>query len=136
MVVEEKQKLNKQLYLLEIKLLKILPFLTAFIYFINTILSAFGIDISALSYISGMSLLPIIFVYLSSYVFKFCEYHRIFIHYVLILEILTTVKWYYPVIVTSELVLNISFILSGLLMLCVVFFNVYKIYKKYRRPSN
>ena len=117
-------------------MLKILPAIMAGSYVIEMISIFLGFGTQVLVNFIGMIVAPILFMYLASYVFKFCEYHRIFIHYVLILEILTTVKWYYPVIVTSELVLNISFVLSGLLMLCVVFFNVYKIYKKYRRPSN
>jgi hypothetical protein len=116
--------------------LKVIPMMLAGLAFSNTVCSYYEIDTEWMHYVGGTSVLTLIFLYMASYVFKFCEYHRIFIHYVLILEILTTVKWYYPVIVTSQLVLNISFVLSGLLMLCVVFFNVYKIYKKYRRPSN
>ena len=130
------QIIDKRRHKLLIFVLKILPAIMAGSYVIEMISIFLGFDTQVLVNFIGMIVAPILFMYLASYVFKFCEYHRIFIHYVLILEILTTVKWYYPVIVTSELVLNISFVLSGLLMLCVVFFNVYKIYKKYRRPSN
>lgn len=130
------QIIDKRQHKLMIFTLKILPAVMASSYVIEMISIFLGFGTQVLVNFIGMIVAPILFMYLASYVFKFCEYHRIFIHYVLILEILTTVKWYYPVIVTSQLVLNISFFLSGLLMLCVVFFNVYKIYKKYRRPSN
>lgn len=130
------QIIDKRKHKLLIFTLKILPAIMASSYVIDMISVFLGFGTQVVVNFIGMIVAPILFMYLASYVFKFCEYHRIFIHYVLILEILTTVKWYYPVIVTSQLVLNISFILSGLLMLCVVFFNVYKIYKKYRRPSN
>lgn len=130
------QIIDKRKHKLLIFTLKILPAIMASSYVIEMISIFLGFGTQVLVNFIGMIVAPILFMYLASYVFKFCEYHRIFIHYVLILEILTTVKWYYPVIVTSQMVLNISFFLSGLLMLCVVFFNVYKIYKKYRRPSN
>lgn len=130
------QIIDKRKHKLLIFVLKILPAIMAGSYVIEMISIFLGFGTQVLVNFIGMIVAPILFMYLASYVFKFCEYHRIFIHYVLILEILTTVKWYYPVIVTSQLVLNISFVLSGLLMLCVVFFNVYKMYKKYRRPSN
>lgn len=129
------QIIDKRQHKLMIFTLKILPAVMASSYLIELVSTLLGFGTQVLVNFIGMIVAPILFMYLASYVFKFCEYHRIFIHYVLILEILTTVKWYYPVIVTSQLVLNISFVLSGLLMLCVVFFNVYKIYKKYRRPS-
>lgn len=47
---------------------------------VNAILSYFGIDLYIL--IGGVSIFTIIFLYLSSYVFKFYEYHRMFLHYV------------------------------------------------------
>ena len=116
------QIIDKRKHKLLIFTLKILPAIMAGSYVIEMISIFLGFGTQVLVNFIGMIVAPILFMYLASYVFKFCEYHRIFIHYVLILEILTTVKWYYPVIVTSQLVLNVSFFLSGLLMLCVVFF--------------
>ena len=60
-------------------LLKIIPMIIAFISFLNTILSYFYIDIPAFSYI--VYVLLISYVYVCSYMFKFCAYHRMFIHY-------------------------------------------------------
>lgn len=62
--------------------LRVIPMLLALIYFLNTFLSYFGIDLPVLSYIGGVSVLPLLFLYISSYSFKFCEYHRMFLHYV------------------------------------------------------
>lgn len=47
----------------------------ALAYLVNTVSSYFGVDIPILASIAGMSLIPLIFMYISSYVFKFCEYH-------------------------------------------------------------
>lgn len=95
MIVEEKsRKVSKNLYKLELLLLKFLPALMAVIYFINTLLSLFKIDLPILSYITGMSLIPIIFMYLSSYVFQFCEYHRLPLHYIVLNIILCTIEYY------------------------------------------
>lgn len=80
---------SKTLYKVEIGLLKIIPMVLAGIYLSNTILSYFlDIDLIILSYIGGISLLPLIFLYLSSYVFRFCIYHRIFLHYITINELI------------------------------------------------
>lgn len=54
--------------------------LMAFIALCDTILSYFYIDIPALSYIGGCSFLTLAFIYLASYAFRFCEYHRILTH--------------------------------------------------------
>ena len=88
MAVEESLR-SKTLYKIEIGLLKIIPMILAGIYLSNTILSYFlDIDLVLLSYIGGISLLPLIFLYLSSYVFRFCIYHRVFLHYISINEII------------------------------------------------
>jgi hypothetical protein len=88
MAVEESLR-SKTLYKVEIGLLKIIPMVLAGIYLSNTILSYFlDIDLIILSYIGGISLLPLIFLYLSSYVFRFCIYHRVFLHYISINELI------------------------------------------------
>lgn len=68
--------MDKLLYKITVIVLKILPMLLAFITLLNSILSYFNIDLVILSYIGGVSLIPILFIYITSYTFKFCEYHR------------------------------------------------------------
>ena len=60
----------------------------------NSILSYLDIDVVILNYIGGVSILPLIFLYLSSYVFKFCEYHRMFLHYLLITDIINVYDYH------------------------------------------
>ena len=79
---------NKSLYKVEILLLKIIPMLLAGIHLLNSTLSYFYIDCYILSYIGSVSLIPLSFLYLSSYVFRFCIYHRVFLHYISINEII------------------------------------------------
>ena len=81
----------KLLYKIELVLLKIIPVLLAVCYFSNTILSLFGINYTIFSIVGGMSILPLLFLYISSYVFRFCEYHRMFLHYIVINE---CIVWY------------------------------------------
>lgn len=75
---------HKLLYKLEVLFLKLIPMLIAICCLLNATLSYFYIETEILSYIAGIGILPISFLYLSSYVFKFCLYHRIFLHYVVI----------------------------------------------------
>lgn len=75
---------NVELYKVELYLLKIIPILLAGIHLANTVLSYYGIDIILFSYIGSVSLILLIFLYISSYVFKFCEYHRMFLHYIVV----------------------------------------------------
>lgn len=88
-------------------MLKGLPITFAFIAVINTLFSFFSIDLIILSYIGGISFLSLLFIYLASYVFKFCAYHRIFIDYAVINNIINVIDLY------------IGIPISDLSMLCV-----------------
>ena len=76
--------LNKALYKIQLYLIKVIPMVMAFISLVNTVFSYYDIDLPILSYIGGYSILTIVFLYLASYIFKFCEYHRMFIHYIVV----------------------------------------------------
>ena len=76
------QIIDKRKHKLLIFVLKILPAIMAGSYVIEMISIFLGFGTQVLVNFIGMIIAPILFMYLASYVFKFCEYHRIFIHYV------------------------------------------------------
>lgn len=86
---------SKNLYKIELYLLKIMPMLLAAIYLINTVLSYYDIVAPVLSYIGGMSFIPLVFMYISSYVFRFCSYHRMFLHYIVVNDLISIVDYYW-----------------------------------------
>ena len=85
---------NKKLYKIELCLLKVLPMIIALFYLINTVTSYFNMDIPILSSIAGLSIIPLIFIYVSSYVFKLCEYHMVFLDYIVVNDIIN-IQYYY-----------------------------------------
>lgn len=87
MVVEEKLR-SKLVYKIELILLKVLPIIMVICAISNSILSYFNIDVVWISYIGGILLIPLIFIYISSYTFRFCSYHRMFLHYLLVTDII------------------------------------------------
>ena len=91
---KSKQVRSKTLYKFELILLKFIPFILAFVCFLNTVFSYFGIDLEFLAHIGGISLLTLLFLYVSSYVFKFCMYHRLALHYVVINNVLNIYDYY------------------------------------------
>lgn len=118
--MEEKLK-SKSLYKILLGLLKFLPALTALIYFINSILSLCGIETTILSIIGGQSILSIIFMYIASYVFKFCSYHRVFLHYILCIDILNYYDYYIGLpIENKKLIILISLFTLIIIMKAVV----------------
>ena len=62
--------------------IKFIPTLVASFYFVTTLLHYYGIEPLFMQYLVSQSLISIILLYLLSAVFKFCLYHRIFIHYI------------------------------------------------------
>lgn len=58
MVAEARLK-SKNLYKVELYLLKIMPMVIALAYLVNTVSSYFGVDIPILASIAGMSLIPL-----------------------------------------------------------------------------
>lgn len=69
--MEKEVRLNKLLCKIELYSNKIFPVVIAIIYFMNTVLSYFRIDFEAFSWIAGMSFIPLVKFYISSYTYRF-----------------------------------------------------------------
>lgn len=91
--IRQEVRHQKKWYKIELIIIKTIPLITAVIAMLNTFLSFFGIDWTIWSYIGGTSLLMILFMYLTSIVFRFCAYHRIFIHYLALIWTINTIDW-------------------------------------------
>ena len=96
---------------------------------LNSILSYFNIDLYILSYIGGISIFTMVFLYLSSYVFKFCEYHRMFLHYVVVTWIINTIDYYIGIPINDLEYLCLQMIIAGI-SLFIILLLYYKINKK------
>ena len=137
MAKEEKSKQvrSKTLYKFELILLKFIPFILAFVCFLNTVFSYFGIDLEFLAHIGGISLLTLLFLYVSSYVFKFCLYHKLALHYVVVNNILNIYDYYIGVPLDDRnlfiLYLVIAFIFLTFILIDYVDNN-----KKYTESDN
>lgn len=111
-MVKEEKVINKLLYKIELYSNKVFPIIIAGIYFINTILSYFGIDFEAFSWIGGMSILPTVKLYISSYTYRFCEYHRIALHYIVINNCITFYDYYIGISVSYRTMFTIHCIIT------------------------
>ena len=101
----------------------------AFTALLNSILSYFNIDLYILSYIGGISIFTMVFLYLSSYVFKFCEYHRMFLHYVVVTQIINTIDYYIGIPINDLEYLCLQMIIAGI-SLFIILLLYYKTNKK------
>ena len=87
----------------------------ALCYMLNTMLY-----IEPLSNIAGVSLLTWIFLYLASVVFEFCSYHRMFLWYILIDDILNIVDYYWNIPISTDNLIRIHNILVGITLFIVL----------------
>ena len=91
---------------------------------LNSIFSYFGIDILLFSYLGGTSILTLLFLYLSSYVFKFCEYHRMFLHYVFVTLIINILDYHLGIPVSDLSYLCIQMIIAGIFLFIILYLYV------------
>lgn len=116
--------INKLLYKIELYLVKVTPMIYAMLSLLNTTLSYFDINVVLLSYIGSVSLLTLILMYVTSYVFKFCSYHRMFIHYTTVTWILNIIDLYIGIPVSDIGYLGIQLIVAGISMFIILYLYV------------
>ena len=124
MGVEGNSLINKSLYKIELYLLKGMPMLLAAIYLINTVLSYYDIVLPALSYIGGLSFIPLLFMYISSYVFRFCSYHRMFLHYIVINDLISLIDYYYTLPISDWELLILHMSIAGISLFIILYLYV------------
>lgn len=88
----EVKSIDKRWYKVTLGLLKVIPILLALCDALNTLLCLAGFNTTIFSYIGGVSFLTLTFLYMVSYVFRFCIYHRMFLHYVLVNNVISTLE--------------------------------------------
>ena len=122
---------SKTLYKIELGLLKVIPMILALTALLNSILSYFGIDLYILSYIGGVSIFTMLFLYLSSYVFKFCEYHRMFLHYIVSTWIINIIDYYVGIPISDLEYLCLQMIIAGISLFIILYLYV----RSHKKPT-
>ena len=124
MTVEENSRLsNYEKSKLFIGFLKVLPMVLAGLFLLNTVLSYFNIDLPVISYIASVGFIPWLFIMAASYKLHFCEYHRMFLWYILANNILcwTDMEFGLPISNWNFFILHI--ITAGFFMFLVLYFH-------------
>lgn len=118
--MEEEKLKSKYLYKLFLILLKYIPVLLTVLYVTNTVLCMFNIDAPILSNIGGVSILPWIFMFVATYVFRFCTYHRLLLYYILLDDCINVYDYYIGVPVDDVGIVTIHLVLIGILVLTLL----------------
>ena len=106
---------------LQLKVVRILPMLIAFIYVLSSVLNYFNIETMILNLLGGMSLLPLIFLYIASFAFRFCSYHRMFLHYITTADIINYMDYVIGIPISDSNILIVILILFGLTCFIALF---------------
>lgn len=120
---EESSSLSNYKYKLFLGFLKILPILMAGLFLLNTILSYFDIDWPVISYIASVGLIPWLFILVSSYLFRFCEYHRMFLWYIMVNNIICWIDEEYGLPVSDRSYFILHIIIAGIFLFLVLYYH-------------
>lgn len=105
--------INKNMYKVFISCIKYIPTILAILKIISLIVHYLGFQSFGLTCIGGTSAIFLILMYLLSYIFKFCGIHRLSLHYVTILYLLTILDYYFGGGISAIATSRIYAILSG-----------------------
>lgn len=105
---------------------KILPIIIAAIYFLNSTISFFyGNDIP-LNYLGGISLLPVLYLYLASYTFKLCEYYRMYLHYIVVINIINIYDYYIGIPIDDISMYLLCVLLTTVTMFIIIYLKFFR----------
>ena len=103
--------------------LKILPMLMAVMYLANTVLSYFYIESRAFSYLSSLGIIPWAFIMAASYRLKFCEYHRMFLWYILVNNLICWIDERYTLPIDNWNYFIIHIAIAGIFLFLVLYYH-------------
>ena len=114
------EKFNRNTFKRFILVTKITPVLIALVYLITTILSFIGISEIPLNQIGGVSLIPILYLYIASYTFHLCAYHRMFLHYSVIINAINCYDYYIGIPISSKYYIAIIACITIVTMMIII----------------
>lgn len=120
---------SKALYKITLYVLKVLPMIMAFSYLVMFVLANTIESFVVVPHIIGTVIAPLVFVYLTSYVFRFCSFHRLFIHYYAFVELLNVTDYYVRIPISDAAITFIHDSVTIVFLILAVVMYIYK-YKK------
>jgi hypothetical protein len=120
---EESLKLSNAKHKLFLGFLKVIPMVLAIMFLLNTILSYFYIDWPTISYISSVGLIPWLFIYFAADVFHFCKYHKMFLWYILVNNILCWIDYKFTIPISNKGLFLLHIIIAGVFLFLVLYFH-------------
>lgn len=114
--------LNKIKYKILLLLLKYIPFISMAGYVLSTFLSYIRHNTEILSFLCGLSMLSWVYMLLSSFVFRFCIFHRLPLYYMIIIDSLNIYDYYKGIPLNDFKLLMLHSIITGITILLIIYF--------------
>lgn len=112
--------------------LKVIPAVMAVSQFMGPLCAYLGVGFQIGTHYIGLFLAPMMYLYMSSIVFKFCWYHRLFIWYMLLSEGLTITDWYFRIPISNEAICMVQFAIAAAFVLGVIIYYITKYVTRYK----
>lgn len=123
------QMVGRLLYPFLLGMLRYIPALAATFHFVVIVLGARGMGNYALNYVSSLSFAPLVFVFLSSWVFGFPAYHRTFLLYILTAELTNAYYYYFGLPLSDDAFLTLHLFFFGL-FIAIIFYQYARNHQK------
>ena len=115
---------NKVAYKIELLYVKYSPMIISLLLACNNILCYFKMyilyEIGGLIY--SVSLITLVHMYINSLVYKFCKYHRMFIHYILVNYIINIYDYYIGIPASSKEILYINAFIIVIFLFLILYY--------------
>lgn len=111
---------SKNLYKLFLSIIKFIPSLLALTKILGLILGYCGITSFWITCVGGTSVLMLILLYIISSIFRFCVIHRLSLHYVSVITIITIFAYYFEIPIVSGSLIYILAIITGIFIISYV----------------
>ena len=117
---------TKDIYLRKLLLLAVkeIPVVMAVSYIIDDILMYFGIDSLFVNYFSGVSFTTLVFLYLASYALKFCSYHRVPLHYIVVSNAISCYDYYIGIPISNINLLGLQIAVFMIAVLVYIYLKI------------
>lgn len=116
------ENLSKVRYKILLLLIKYIPSISMLGYIMSSFLSFIGYNTEIFSYFGGLSLLSWLYMLLSSFVFKFCIFHRLPLYYMIVIDSLNIYDYYKGIPLDNFKLLMLHAIITGITILLIIYF--------------
>jgi hypothetical protein len=123
--------LNKNMYKVFISVIKFLPNLLALFKMAGLVLSYFKMSSFVITCLGGTSIVLLVLMYLISIIFKFCGHHRISLHYVITITLLSIYDFYIGIPLNVKNLFKLYILITGVFVSLWIWF----FYKNRKNPK-